>query len=58
MMLAMIGGITFGGIGFLESKDQLWIIKSAPNGVKKFGKARVTESLLLAIPIAIIPTIE
>jgi len=57
MMLAMLGGVTFGGIGFLESKDQLWIIKSAPNGVKKFGKARLMESLLLSIPMAIIPTI-
>jgi hypothetical protein len=29
-MLAMLAGITFGGIGFLESKSQLWIIMSAP----------------------------
>jgi hypothetical protein len=56
-MLPMIGGITFGGIGFIESKDQLWIIQSAPNGARKFGKARITESLLLAIPLAIIPSI-
>ncbi|MBN2230050.1 MAG: hypothetical protein JW779_10730 [Candidatus Thorarchaeota archaeon] len=57
LMLAMINGITFGGIGFLESKDQLWIIRSAPNGVRKFGKARITESLLLNIPIATFPSI-
>ncbi len=57
LMLSMINGITFGGIGFLESKDQLWIIKSAPHGAKKFAKARLTESLLLAIPIALIPSI-
>lgn len=57
MMLAMMSGITFGGIGFIESKDQLWIIKSAPNGAWKFGKARITEALLLAIPIAIVPSI-
>ena len=56
-MLAMIGGITFGGIGFIESKDQLWIIQSAPKGAWKFGKARIAESLLLAIPLAIIPSI-
>lgn len=55
--LSMINGITFGGIGFLESKDQLWIIKSAPHGAKKFAKARLTESLLLVIPIALIPSI-
>jgi hypothetical protein len=53
----MISGMTFGGIGFLESKDQLWIMKSAPHGVSKFAKARITESLLLAFPIAIVPSI-
>jgi hypothetical protein len=57
MMLAMICGITFGGFGFLESKDQLWIFKSAPNGSLKFAKARVVESLLFVIPIVIIPSI-
>ncbi|MFW9809516.1 MAG: hypothetical protein ACFFE6_09070 [Candidatus Thorarchaeota archaeon] len=57
MMLSLLNGITFGGVGFLESKDQLWIIKSAPNGVSKFAKARLTESLILAIPIALIPSI-
>jgi hypothetical protein len=57
MMLAMISGMTFGGIGFLESKDQLWIMKSAPHGVSKFAKARITESLLLAFHIAIVPSI-
>jgi len=57
LMLAMISGTTFGGIGFIESKDQLWIIKSAPNGAQKFGKARITQSLLLAIPLAIAPSI-
>jgi hypothetical protein len=57
MMVAMISGITFGGIGFLESRDQLWIIKSAPGGVWKFAKARLVESLFLAILIVLIPTI-
>ena len=57
MMLAMICGVTFGGLGFLESKDQLWIFKSAPNGARKFAKARVTESLLFAIPISLTPSI-
>jgi hypothetical protein len=55
--LSMINGMTFGGIGFLESKDQLWIMKSAPHGAKKFAYARLTESLLLVIPIVLIPTI-
>ncbi|MHA1962882.1 MAG: hypothetical protein ACW99U_22055, partial [Candidatus Thorarchaeota archaeon] len=50
-MLAMISGITFGGIGFLESKNQLWIIMSAPRGAWKFAKARITQSLLIAVPL-------
>ena len=57
MMVAMISGVTFGGIGFLESKDQLWIIKSAPGGVRKFAKARLVESLIIAVLIVIIPAI-
>ena len=57
MMLGMIGGITFGGIGFLESKDHLWVIRSTPRGVKKFMKARLTEAFLLGIPISLVPVI-
>ena len=57
MVLAMISGATFGGIGFLESRDQLWIIKSAPGGVRKFAKARLVESLFLAVLIVLIPAI-
>jgi hypothetical protein len=57
MMLGMICGLTFGSIGFLESKDQLWIIRSAPRGSSKFIKARVVESMILGIPLAIIPSI-
>jgi hypothetical protein len=53
----MISGITFGGMGFLESKDQLWIIKSAPGGAWKFAKARLVESLLIAVLIVIIPAV-
>jgi len=55
MMLGMVGGVTFGGIGFLESKNHLWVIKSTPRGVTKFIKARLTEAFLLGIPIALIP---
>lgn len=57
MMISMVGGVTFGGIGFIESKDQLWIIRSAPNGVWKFSKARTVESFILIIPIAVIPSV-
>jgi hypothetical protein len=55
MVLGMICGITFGGIGFLESKDHLWIIKSTPNGVSKFIKARLVEGFLFGIPIVLVP---
>ena len=57
MMTAMISGITFGGMGFLESRDQLWIIKSAPSGAWKFAKARLVESLIIAVLIVIIPAV-
>ena len=57
MMMAMIAGFTFGGIGFLESKDQLWIIKSAPRGAMKYTKARLLESFIMAFPISLIPAI-
>ena len=57
MVMAMIGGFTFGGIGFLESKDQLWIIKSAPRGAMKYTKARLLESFIMAFPISLIPAI-
>jgi hypothetical protein len=54
MMLGMLGGIAFGGIGFLDSKDQLWILKGSPNGASKFVRARVVSHILFAIPIALI----
>lgn len=57
MMLGMIGAITFGGVGFLESKNQLWIIQGTPNGAYKFIIARIAGYTLLGIPIALIPTI-
>jgi hypothetical protein len=56
MMLGMLGGVAFGGIGFLDSKDQLWILKGSPNGASKFVRARVVSHVLFAIPIALIST--
>ncbi|MHA2313162.1 MAG: hypothetical protein ACXADF_16870, partial [Candidatus Thorarchaeota archaeon] len=56
MMLSMVGGIAFGGIGFLDSKDQLWIIKGTPRGAYKFVRARVASHLLFAIPLTLIST--
>ncbi len=57
MMMGIMGALTFGGVGFLDSQDQLWIMKSAPKGVSKFVKARLVEILLFTIPIAVIPSL-
>ncbi|TFG08999.1 hypothetical protein EU538_06130 [Candidatus Thorarchaeota archaeon] len=55
MMLGLIAGLTFGGVGFLESKDQLWIIQSGPSGAWKYMKARLLQSFLISIPLALFP---
>jgi hypothetical protein len=57
MILAILGGITFGGIGFLDSQDQLWIIKTAPKGATKFMKARIIQALLMNLIVATIPAV-
>jgi len=57
LIMGIFSGMVFGGIGFLESQDQLWIMKSAPNGVAKFVKARLAEAFLFAIPLAILPSV-
>jgi hypothetical protein len=57
MILALIGGMTFGGIGFLDSQDQLWIIKTAPKGAMKFIKARIIAALLMDLIVATMPAI-
>ncbi len=57
MILGMIGGVTFGGVGFLESKDHLWTFKSAPRGVLKFLAARIIDGFLFAIPMAMLPVL-
>jgi hypothetical protein len=49
--------MTFGGIGFMDSQDQLWIIRSAPNGAAKFVKARVVEGFLLALIFSVVPPV-
>jgi hypothetical protein len=52
-----MSGFSFGGIGFMDSQDQLWIIRSAPNGAAKYIKARVAEGFLLSLPFAVIPAV-
>ena len=57
MMLGIFGGVVFGGIGLLDSQDQLWILKGAPSGVPKFILARVLSYMMLGSIIAIIPAV-
>jgi hypothetical protein len=57
MMLGIFSGIIFGGVGLLDSRDQLWILKSAPRGVPKFIVARVLSYMIVGIPYALIPAI-
>lgn len=56
-MLMIIVALTFGGTGFIESKDHLWVIKSAPYGSKKFIMGRLVSYLISGIPMALIPSI-
>jgi hypothetical protein len=57
LMLAFLGVQVFGGAGFLESKDQLWTIQAAPHGVKRYMKAKTAQSILLIVPIALLPAV-
>ncbi|MFW9794265.1 MAG: hypothetical protein ACFFEE_08185, partial [Candidatus Thorarchaeota archaeon] len=55
MMLGIFSGIIFGGVGLLDSRDQLWILKSAPVGVPKFIVARVISYMMIGLPYAFFP---
>ena len=55
-MMSLIGALPFAGTGFLESKDQLWIIQGAPTGASKFIKSRVVTQAIIGIPLIVIPT--
>ncbi|KXH70527.1 MAG: hypothetical protein AM326_04305 [Candidatus Thorarchaeota archaeon SMTZ-45] len=57
VMMSLVGSIPFAGTGFLESKDQLWIIQGAPSGASRFVKSRIVSQALIGIPLAIIPSI-
>ncbi|MHA1907833.1 MAG: hypothetical protein ACW98Y_11105 [Candidatus Thorarchaeota archaeon] len=55
LMLGFLGVQVFGGVGFLESKDQLWTIQAAPHGVKRYVRAKTVQSVLLVIPVVVFP---
>lgn len=57
MMLMVVGTMTFGGTGFIESKDHLWIIKSAPHGSIEFVEAKLVSFFIASAPMALIPFI-
>ncbi|MHA2027186.1 MAG: hypothetical protein ACW98U_14890 [Candidatus Thorarchaeota archaeon] len=57
MMLGIFSAIIFGGVGLMDSRDQLWILKSAPNGVPKFVVARVISYMMVGLPYAFFPAI-
>jgi hypothetical protein len=57
LMLGIFSGVIFGGVGLLDSQDQLWILKSAPQGVPKFIVARVLSYMMVGIPYALIPAV-
>jgi hypothetical protein len=57
VMMSLIGAMPFAGTGFLESKDQLWIIQSAPSGASRFVKSRIVSQALIGIPLAVIPSV-
>ncbi len=57
MITGIFSGVIFGGVGLLDSRDQLWILKSAPSGVPKFIVARVLSYMMVGIPYALIPAL-
>jgi len=54
MMFAMVGAFPFVGTGFLESKDQLWIIQSAPRGASRFVKSRLVMAAIADVFLTLI----
>ena len=55
VMMSLIGALPFAGTGFLESKDQLWIIQGAPSGASRFVKSRVATQAIIGVPLVVIP---
>jgi hypothetical protein len=55
-MMALVGAMPFAGAGFLESKDQLWIIQGAPSGASKFVKSRIVTQAMIGIVLILIPS--
>jgi len=59
IVFALVGSIPYVGIGFLESKDQLWIIQGVPHGASRFVKSRlinaaITNAIIILIPVIVV----
>jgi hypothetical protein len=54
MMFALVGAFPFVGTGFLESKDQLWVIQSAPRGASRFIKSRLAMAAIADVFLSLI----
>lgn len=48
-MFVILGALPFAGVGFLESKNQLWILQSAPRGASRYIKARLAMAAITDI---------
>jgi hypothetical protein len=57
MMLGLVGAMPFAGTGFLESKDQLWIIQGTPSGASNFVKSRIVTQAMIGILLIAIPSV-
>ena len=56
-MMALVGAMPFAGAGFLESKNQLWIIQGTPSGASRYVKSRIVTQAMIGIVLIIIPTV-
>ncbi len=53
LAFALMSPQAFGGAGFLESKDQLWIIQGVPKGTRVFVMARLVQAMIFIVPAAL-----
>ncbi len=57
VMMSLVGSIPFAGTGFLESKNQLWVIQGAPYGASRFIRSRIASQSIIGVPLAAIPSV-
>jgi hypothetical protein len=57
MMFSLVGAFPFTGVGFLESKAQLWVIQGAPRGAMRYVRARVLMAVVSDVVLTLVPII-